>query len=362
MDYQEAFNLLINQYGYEVLDNSFFVRSFLLDYLGNKMDSISLVDAYYTLNKDSCVYQSIKELTLVDAKTHIKGVIKASTTDIALITYIRSVEPLLLLIYGDEYKKVGEVKQVNKVNIVRIKKKTKHISPVLVNNPPQQVVNKPTPNVANPKRKKRKIDRKIHINFVCHRLRVNFINGKKIELLDDRGNLINQNMRVTTNQDGYSFFYYSVYDTFTFNIPRDIFSRLYISFSGSYLEFEDTEDRTKFKSIDMDAYCSYLHIERMKAKRIKIKGSGTNISMGGEYEKIRISGNTTVNCHIKNVAKEVKIKTYIGNINLNIGYENVYPKINHFLQKVQRVDKIYWFGRNEVKLNLSTNIGKIKVF
>lgn len=359
MDYQEAFSVIVNKYGFEILDNSFLVRSFLLDYLGNKVDSTSLVDAYYTLNMKGCIYQNIKSLSLGDAKKHIKGVIKVSSSDITPITYIRSVEPLLILIYGDEYQKVGEVKKIQKVNVVRIRKKTEHSQPLLVNSPPPQVINTPAHNAI----KKRKVERKLFINFSCSNLKVHFIDGKKIELVDEKGNLINQRMTAQINGNKYSFFYSDSYARLIFNIPRDIFSSIYICLNGTYLEFEDKEDKTKFKSIDINANCSYLFISNMKSKSININASGTYVSLSGGYKKVTINDrNGSVDCYIDNVVKSVKINTSFGNINLNVGYEKVYPRINHFLQKVSSVNKTYWFAAREVELKLSANYGKIKVY
>ena len=355
MDYNEAFELIVGNYKYQILDDTFLVRSFLLDYTHNEAESVSLVNAYCILNKSESIYQNIKNLSLNDAKQYIKGVIIKSDTKITPLTYIRSVEPLLTIIYGNEYKKV-EVAKVKKVSAVKKNNKAIHASPIISQNNHQ-------PQVATPNKKPKKIKRKIFINISCLSLDIRFIDGNAVELKDDAGRLYNSLMRVTKNNNDYSFFYKAKDKNLIFNVPRSIFSSMYIAFSGTFLDVQDVENRTSFESIELNANCSFVVFTQMQSKKLLIESTGTEISLFGDYNNIKVKGlRTGVEAFLSSAPKNVNIKTDIGNISLRVSNKITFPKVNHFLKKVKHVDGSYFIGGSVAHLKLSTKIGKIKVY
>lgn len=122
MTYSEAFLKLIDTYGLDILDNSFFVSSFISDYIKNSPKEERLLEAYLLLNKDNHIYQSIMSYPLEESKKIIKEKIDKLSDVYSASEYIKSIEPLLLALYKDEYKLMGDENManiaINSVNIV----------------------------------------------------------------------------------------------------------------------------------------------------------------------------------------------------------------------------------------------------
>lgn len=122
MNYSEAFLKLIDIYGLDVLDNSFLLSSFISDYIKNSPKEERLLEAYLLLNKDNHIYQSIRDCPLEESKKIIKGEIDKLDDAYSTSEYIKSIEPLLLALYKDEYKLMGDENManiaINSVNIV----------------------------------------------------------------------------------------------------------------------------------------------------------------------------------------------------------------------------------------------------
>ncbi|MCI7213465.1 MAG: hypothetical protein MR467_04905 [Bacillales bacterium] len=122
MTYSEAFLKLIDQYGLDIMDNSFLLSSFISDYIKNSPKEERLLEAYLLLNKDNHIYQSIRDCPLEESKKIIKEEIDKLSDAYSASEYIKSIEPLLLILYKDEYKLMGDENManiaINSVNIV----------------------------------------------------------------------------------------------------------------------------------------------------------------------------------------------------------------------------------------------------
>lgn len=122
MTYSEAFLKLIDTYGLDILDNSFLLSSFISDYIKNSPKEERLLEAYLLLNKDNHIYQSIRDCPLEESKKIIKEEIDKLSDAYSASEYIKSIKPLLLTLYKDEYKLTGDESMtniaINSVNIV----------------------------------------------------------------------------------------------------------------------------------------------------------------------------------------------------------------------------------------------------
>lgn len=122
MTYSEAFLKLMDFYGLDMLDNSFLLYSFISDYIKNSPKEERLLEAYLLLNKDNHIYQSIRDCPLEESKKIIKEEIDKLSDVYSASEYIKSIEPLLLALYKDEYKLKGDENManiaINSVNIV----------------------------------------------------------------------------------------------------------------------------------------------------------------------------------------------------------------------------------------------------
>lgn len=113
MNYSEAFLKLIDQYGLDILDNSFLLSSFISDYIKNSPKEERLLEAYLLLNKDNHIYQSIRDCPFEESKKIIKEEIDKLGDTYSASEYIKSIEPLLLILYKDEYKLIGDGNMAN---------------------------------------------------------------------------------------------------------------------------------------------------------------------------------------------------------------------------------------------------------
>lgn len=122
MNYSEAFLKLIDLYGLEILDNNFLLSSFISDYIKNSPKEERLLEAYLLLNKDNHIYQNIRDCPLEESEKIIKEAVDKLSDIYSAAEYIKSIEPLLLALYKDEHKLMGDENManiaINSVNIV----------------------------------------------------------------------------------------------------------------------------------------------------------------------------------------------------------------------------------------------------
>ncbi len=122
MNYSEAFLKSIDLYGLDILDNSFLLSSFISDHIKNSSKEKRLLETYLLLNKDNHIYQSIRGYPLEESKKIIKEEIDKLDDVYSASEYIKSIEPLLLILYKDEYKLMGDGNTmniaINSVNMV----------------------------------------------------------------------------------------------------------------------------------------------------------------------------------------------------------------------------------------------------
>lgn len=122
MTYSDAFLKLIDTYGLDILDNSFLLSSFISDYIKNSPKEERLLEAYLQLNKVNQIYQNMRDCSLEKSEKIIKEEIDKLSDVYSAFEYIKSIEPLLLILYKDEYKLRGDKNManiaINSVNIV----------------------------------------------------------------------------------------------------------------------------------------------------------------------------------------------------------------------------------------------------
>ena len=111
MNYQEAFKYAVNKYGEKVLNDAFLLRSLLFDLTHNSYHHLTIINAYYELNEHASIYSRIKESSLEESKKFIKDVAIKADKKYTIEQYIRSIEPLLLLVFPDEYTPIDCIKK-----------------------------------------------------------------------------------------------------------------------------------------------------------------------------------------------------------------------------------------------------------
>lgn len=128
MKYKEAFSIVFNRYGDNVLSDIFIFRSMMLDLIGESYLDNDLLNAFLLLNP-SKLYSLIRALPLKDAKLCIEKEIDSSDKCYSILQYNQSIEPLLLFLYPDVHQEITPTfstkKNVNKKlsNKIKIRKR-----------------------------------------------------------------------------------------------------------------------------------------------------------------------------------------------------------------------------------------------
>ena len=369
MRYQDAFNDVVKRYGLDYLNETFLVHSLLSDLIGSSLDDIGLVNAYYSLNKQLPLYSFIQNKTLAESKTYIKSLIAKSNNEYTVVQFIRSVEPLLLILFPKEYVPIAAFQakaQSQKIDVVRNNRQVQNEhAKVLIQ---KAIVNaKATP---QKKPKAQKLKKYITqpclyatINAACSTLSVTYNTGDDIKIIDSFNHDVTNSAVITQTASMVTVDISNKHHEYTIMLPKKRYNRVEVNYEGSVLTVSGIGDQlfsATNLAVNTNKALTRLYVKSSSLECSQNKGDAyilgdiTNIYMG--------INKGDVDCYITGKrGNYYVINSNSGDINLEFEEDKVRPKINHFFQPVDSVKGRYYIGSRSIKLELTTNKGRIRV-
>ena len=245
MNYQEAFNRIIDIYGLEVLNNTFLVHSFLSDYTKSNED-IELLNAYFILNRKEPIYETIKHYSLNDSKHHIKSLIIESDRQYTPVQYIKSIEPLLFILYPNEYVRVQDNFQKKNVvnNIVKIKANNNN--------------NNQNPIVQNKAINKKKAFSSFNIFSDCKKLTIKSEACVNFRVINKRGKDVTNKVHFDIKNDVFDLVLQEKNEEFTVNIPPKTYKTFAINHGNGDLSIQMDLPSKKIAK-ELFIYCDHVY-------------------------------------------------------------------------------------------------------
>lgn len=363
MNYYEAFNLMIDKFGLTLMNDNFLVRSFLSDLIGNSYNDTQLLNAFNLLNKQS-LYLSIHNYSLTDSKNHIKSLINKSDKRYTIEQYIHSVEPLLLILYPNEYVlyRGRANNNGNSIKINRVNKPNGKVVQIVKHTPTPTFQPTPTPK-PKPKRKKKLAPiEAVSITANCKELLVTYGNDKEIMIYKggiDVTPYIKSLVRVNAKFieiDDYRGLY-------TVSLPKGLYQKLKISYVGKRLDVNSKGARRMIVN-EVSISCPYgesyistnskdVYIIQRKGKVI-YRGKVNNLHMrkGKNVADITFHNGGMDDLEIAMAKESINLAFLSHKLTHN-------PYSPYF--KLKKVDWTYKLGPEKVRLTLYTKRGRILI-
>lgn len=346
MNYQEAFFKVVNEYGIEILKDRFFTRSLIADYIGGSLDDNQLLNAYCLLDKNQSVYEIIQNSSVKDSKEHLKLLISNQNKKYTARQYIKSIEPIYLLIYPKEYTPLKDARNNVKVkaSLQRHSKKTNLEDSTIVNQHQNNVF------------------KTINLNIPFCSFEVVFAKCKKLTITKDNRD-VTLKTKPVFNQNAVCIDIKESRATYKLEVPMKQYDSINILQDGGYLTI-NSNDSSKFiaRKMNITMRDGSLYI-KASAKKINVAKDRGNVLQSGRYFEFSLSGKRveTYSFCYEDAPKRVNMALASGSIDLYFNNVSPKPKINRLFRKVTNVDGVYRLGSRTIKLNLSIKNGKIKV-
>lgn len=425
MTYSEAFLKLIDLYGLDILDNSFLLSSFISDYIKNSPKEERLLEAYLLLNKDNHIYQNMRDCPLEESEKIIKEEIDKLSDVYSASEYIKSIEPLLLILYKDEYKLRGDKNManiaINSVNIVddedyeeeldedddnddndedvgyvdedsdstdieteetndvdedsSVTDETEEGSYDEVENldSTEDAVEETTYLEETPEQVEETSPKSLSIK-IGPRIRNTYIRigstsnnfygiGLSFNHYVPIENIVKSN-KIIVDESSFPSYLAKYNGKCVLDIPRDIYDEISIVYQG--------KSRLKIHLFNMgDNIINKLSIDS-NGRSLMFKGKVNNLDITQDKGKIRLKGNNEylningltidVKCLLNpNNLKQCNVNTLKGNIGLSFYGCKVYPKVNESFETINKVEETYKINGKDINLLLNTSKGKVKV-
>lgn len=425
MTYSDAFLKLIDTYGLDILDNSFLLSSFISDYIKNSPKEERLLEAYLLLNKDNHIYQNMRDCPLEESEKIIKEEIDKLSDVYSASEYIKSIEPLLLILYKDEYKLRGDKNManiaINSVNIVddedyeeeldedddnddndedvgyvdedsdstdieteetndvdedsSVTDETEEGSYDEVENldSTEDAVEETTYLEETPEQVEETSPKSLSIK-IGPRIRNTYIRigstsnnfygiGLSFNHYVPIENIVKSN-KIIVDESSFPSYLAKYNGKCVLDIPRDIYDEISIVYQG--------KSRLKIHLFNMgDNIINKLSIDS-NGRSLMFKGKVNNLDITQDKGKIRLKGNNEylningltidVKCLLNpNNLKQCNVNTLKGNIGLSFYGCKVYPKVNESFETINKVEETYKINGKDINLLLNTSKGKVKV-
>lgn len=406
MTYSEAFLKLIDTYGLDILDNSFLLSSFISDCIKNSPKEERLLEAYLLLNKDNHIYQSIRDCSLEESEKVIKEEIDKLSDAYSASEYIKSIEPLLLILYKDEYKLMGDENManiaINSVNIVddedyeeeldeddeedeedldeddaddadedvdyagedsdSIDAEVEETNDV---DEDSSVTSNEVEEEASPKSLLIKIGPRIRNTYIrigstsndYYGVGLSFNRYVPIE------SIVKSN-KIIVDESSFPSYLAKYKGKCILDIPRAIYDEISIVYQG--------KSKLKINVFNMgDNIINNLSIDS-NGHSLIFKGKANNLDITQDKGKIRLKGNNEylningltidVKCLLNpNNLKQCNVNTLKGNIGLSFYGCKAHPRVNESFEAINKMEGIYKINGNDINMLLNTSKGKVKV-
>ena len=350
MNYQEAFFKVVNEYGIEVLKDRFFTRSLISDYIGGSIDDNQLLNAYCLLDKNQSVFEIIQANSVNDSKAHFKHLISSQNKGYTIRQYIKSIEPIYLLIFPSEYTPLKETN--HNIKTQASLQKHQRVNPI----------NNVAVGVAKAIKGQNNTFRAIRLNVPYCDLEIAFTKKKKLSITKNGKNVTNK-IKPVYKQDAV---YLDIKDpraNYKLEVPMKLYDSIDIAQEGGYLS-TSPEELSKYIAKRFNIYMKdgtiYL---KSSAKSINVIQDRGYILQSGRYYDFSLTGKKVevYSFCYEDAPKELNMDIGSGSIDLYFNNARPKPRINHLFKKVKNVDGVYKLGSGTIKMNLSVKNGKIKV-
>ena len=355
MDYQKAFTEVLNQYGLEILENNFLVRSFLCDLIGNSPIDNQLMDIFYSLNKEESIYKKISGLSLKESKEQIKLLIANTKSGYSVTNYIRSVEPLLLYLFPNEYNLYCE-KQIVKAKVVRNKQTPLKYTVQLLTKP----VVAPKPKVANAQKKVVQKDKIVNLNIRSKNLKITYGSSKDVRVFNKDYTDITNNVSISEKNGIIAVNSISKHAELTIELPKTKYTKVKVWYSGKYLQIKGRIIGLTIDELEVKSGRGNVHIDT-DTKVMTVSSCNGDLYIEGTNKVLNVSAyKTNVDCSLSGAyQRSCNIVAKEGNINLNFPGYKIKPKINYIFKRISLVEGVYQVGKRNVKLYLDAQNGYV---
>ncbi len=358
MNYNDAFNKMLASYSLEVLDDAILVRSILSDYIGGSVIDSVLVNALYQISRNDNLFTYVKNHSLEESKTHIKGFIYTAPRHITIEQYIESVEPLLFSIFPNTYVKriknnVGaKVAAINKINRQPPFTKSNQIQIAMPS--PKVVLPTHTPIV-------QKVINSIFINGLCKELFVD-CGVTDIKVLKNNKDITKKAISVIRNGTCYLKLR-GKFSTFKVYLPKTSYKQIKIHGDLKKIDFACARgynfhaDELSIKTDDC-----FTHINCNVDELFINQHTGYIIAAGYMKKVEEELTHNKVHCYFKTsnpVCNAASLNK--DQIDLEFIYYKIKPKINRLFKKIKRAKGAYYLGHQSIKLDLYCHNGRISV-
>lgn len=356
MDYYQAFDKLIKTYGLKMLNDSFLVRSFLYDNIGNSYTDIDLLNAYYLLDKDNHIYNQIKGYQLDDSKTYIKSLIRVADKRYSVPQYIKSVEPLLMFLYPTQYVRYKEPSNMTPAKVIKNNNNKKRKAAVIVNNN-QAPVKQQRVRIA-----KKPIDKyeEVNIDVQCRKLIVIYDQYQEPRLYTKDFIDISKNGALSIKNGSINLSLRSRAKTYTLLLPRKQFKKMDITFNGADFVMGGP---IKANNVVVNSKKGRLELD-VEADNLTVYQGIGNMVIGEKIKHLLVTayeGNVT--CSFDgDIINDCSINVGSGYMNLFFSGYTIKPRIPNLFHRLKEVNRVCKLGKRDVKLSLKVqNKGRIHI-
>ena len=362
MEYSIAIEKLINSYKLDILDNTFLSRSILLDYIGNSIYDKKLVDVFYYINKTNNIKNIFINSSLHEGRKILEGIYQDHKNDITKQEFVDAINPISKIIYPVEYEEYIKNKVNNKVLVNKVVVKKKKEEPV-VKATPKPIVLNPPPKQTTPKQVKKKTIQKISVKLYNNKLEIYHHDKKDIEIYIDNKLQKLSNYQVI-NQDTYLFDFSNKIGDIIIYLPNKMYNLLEIEANSNCIVLgKNSNNLLKVRKIIINSRKSYLTLY-CKTLTMNINTRIAIINIYSILKNLKIyTFDSSLYFDIDVPYDKGSIHIDGFNVRITGKFKNgkLIPKLNKFLFMKKNIRDIYYSGNTELKLDIKTKVGSIKI-
>ena len=368
MEYLKVASKVIDKYGIEVFETPFVFRSLLSDLIGQSKIDNDLLNAFYLINQDKSLYIEIKNLSLKDMKAYVLDLISKLDKRYTKWQYIKSIEPMLFVLYPNEYVPIPDKAVISNSQNNRVVK-----NKVVINKPQQPVANKQpqVPVKANKPKKanvRKPFNAKQDINHIviestCESLEIKYETADNIHIFDSNGVEVTKTAKIWHKDDFMKINVPNIERKYIVQLPKKKYFSLRVEYNGSFLKiYGDKKTYFKATKAEINSNNSVTSLDIDTNTFVINQNSGDIFAIGKILNTYADLNSANITCYyLGNHGNYYSIESNSGDIDLEFVNEKVTPKVNHFLKRVRNVQGTYKLGKTDIRFDLVTNSGKIKV-
>lgn len=303
MNYNDAIEKIISEYGIDILSNRFITRSILSDYIRNQYESVKLIDALYNIYEICNVVDVFRENGFTNGRVELKKIYNESSINCSIKEYKNSINPISKYLFPDEYEVANNIKENNDVTLVASKNKngSKNEKLTIINNEITKDV----------KRNNGNIIKNIEIDIGNNQLLLRRTKNNKIEIYVGNKQIDIKNYTIMNNTLFIDFKNVKTPNIIYIYIPHKNYDSLCIN---NYCA-----DELIFSSIDIELYNLDLRKTNYIFKKILINGQYIKLDFKGYCNELVVNIKSNYSA-VSVIAKlnKFSLKLLKGTIKFNI--------------------------------------------